>query len=193
MKPGRLSSLRLLMLCFLVFPVISCEMAGELISYAEQTSREVFLNPDVNLKAKNYAAADYLISRAGGFIDYDDPLAVQPLYLRGAPEITSGLGKTISRQIGARLAELGYSVDFSAVDKARKDITDSRAISGPSVEAAFILSGTYAPENSDIEVELRMRETATGRLVGAFDYRMPADDEIKALSAPQPRIFKIKP
>lgn len=154
-------------------------------------AREVnlFQNPDINLKAKNYAAADYIIQQAETFIDSNDVLQVQPLVNFHDPQTPAAIGTVIPEQIGARLTQLGYNIDSALVTADNPAITVKPA---PLAKPDFILNGHYLTDRPNMDVSLRITEISTGRTVGVFDYTMATNREIRELAAPAPQIMIIK-
>jgi len=150
----------------------------------------IFQNPDVNLRAKNYAAADYIIQQAATFIRKDrDVIRLIPLVNFRDPQTPSDVGRLIPEQIAARLIQLGYKVDDTHV---ASPSVQTGAVKTMMDKPAYLLNGHYMDDRPNLNVSLRLTQVQSGRAVGAFDYKMPTNRELRELSKPKPQIF-IKP
>ncbi|MCF8496758.1 MAG: hypothetical protein K9G62_08880 [Alphaproteobacteria bacterium] len=159
-------------------------------SFLDLASRGIFQRQDVNVTEKSYAAADYLIERAGGYVSKKDRIEVQPLLARDNPDLPSEFAKAIPEQIGSRISQLGYRVDIAPV-RVSADVPHlgyAESTGAPD----YLLGGTYATGRQDVAVYLRITEARTGRVVGVFDYTMPLTRDIAALTETQPRIFRVE-
>ncbi|MDB2682853.1 FlgO family outer membrane protein [Alphaproteobacteria bacterium] len=155
----------------------------------------LFQNPDVNLASKNYAAADYIIQQAETFIRPGDLIKVTPLVNFEDPETPAAIGSLIPEQIGARLTQLGYNVDLSDVSAQKKILNMNDMVTGTSATRSapkFVLGGHYLDDRPNMNVSMRITKISTNRVVGAFDYTMPTNREIRELSAPKPQIMIMK-
>jgi len=151
----------------------------------------VFQNPDVNLRAKNYAAADYVIQQGETFIRKDrDVIRLMPLVNFHDPKTPAEVGRIIPEQIGARLTQLGYKVDTSHVAPPAAQGTGLQPSTAGT--AQYILSGHYIEDRPHLNVSLRLMQIQSNRAVGAFDYRMPTNREIRELAKPKPQILLIQ-
>ncbi|MGH1403943.1 MAG: hypothetical protein ACRBDL_06840 [Alphaproteobacteria bacterium] len=148
-------------------------------------SHGVFARPDVNLKEKNYAAADFLISQVSSSIDTFDVIEVVPLEEMDHAGVSSPFGHAVPEGVGLRFSELGYHVDLHKVS-----VNDPSSVKVEKV--SFRLRGTYAVKAKQVDVYLRMMDVHSGQIVGRFDYSMPLSAEIRKLSQTQTRIFKVK-
>lgn len=172
------------------FLLTGCVATTAATTLLDTANRTIFQRQDVNLTEKNYAAADYLITQAESYIGDADHIAVHGLAATGQPGITSEIGRRIPAEIGVRLSQLGYHMDLSRVQSGAENALGVPA--GASTRSpAFNLTGSYERGRSDLGVRLQITESATGRVVGAFQYSMPMDREIARLSEPQTRIFKV--
>lgn len=158
--------------------------------FLDTTTRGIFLRQDVNLKERNSAAADYLVQQARTFIGDDDLIQAITLHEDGNPQISSEIGRLISEQAGIRLGQLGYRMDLENV----LGTSDDAFLKQPVTQGEtpdFILSGNYRRENQDLNVNLRLTDTQNQRVVGAFNYNIPMNNEVAALSEPQAKIFRV--
>ena len=173
-------------------------LGGCSLALLDSAAHGIFQSEDVNLSEKNFAAADYLAHQARTFMKDQTIIKVSPLGEAYEPNMTSRIGKLIPQQVGVRFSQLGYSVDLSeVVDE------DSPAALGPfdkkghalkfagRTPSTVLLNGTYSRTGSELQVNLRMIDTVSGRVVGAFDYSFPMSEQVADLSEPRPRIFKI--
>lgn len=146
----------------------------------QDTLARVFRSPDVNLKEKSAAAADYIAPQIKTYIHREtQTVSTQPLGLVKETAVTSEFGRVVPVQIAERLRQLGYDVILPDEN-------------GASRTGDFVIGGTYDRDGRDTFVNLRVTETASGKVIGAFDYNMPTTDEIKKLAAPEARIYRIQ-
>ncbi len=183
---------RILRIAFLLPMLASVQgcvtgMTSALMEF-DAASLNIFQKQNVNLKEKNFAAADYLIHQARTYISYQDSIKVLPLLDAQEPSFSAPIGEVISEQVGLRLSQLGYAMNMSEVM-----LPEERANLGipPASKASFTLSGTYQRQGQDLEVNLRITELSSARIIGSFEYFMPMSREIADLSTPEPRIFRI--
>lgn len=154
------------------------------------TSFGVFSDPDVNLKEKNYAAADYLQSQIKNKVAYYQHIAAKPLQQADHPGVSSPLGLAISEGVGLRLQELGNKVLLH--DVAPYGNTSLYPAPVNTVNAAYVLNGAYIVRAKQVDVFLRIIETKSHRVVAQFDYAMPLSRELKKLSETEPKAFRLK-
>lgn len=153
---------------------------------------DIFLREDVNLLDKSTVAADYIISQAQSFIDHGDVIRMDRLIHIDEPALSSQIAEKIPEQIGTRFSQLGYHVDVSQVQSGGHSATAVGVPSSSAKKPDFVTSGTYKRERWKLYVNLKITEVETGRVVGAFDYRMPISREINALSKPQAKIMRVE-
>lgn len=151
----------------------------------------IFRDEDVNMKQKSYAAADYLIQQARTFIRIDDDL-VKAVILVDEDEsrVQATIGRVIPENVGVRLSQLGYRMDLSEVSQGG-DVNYLKPSARRNETPDFILGGSYVRKPQELDVSLRITETATGRIVAVFDYIMPMNREIAKMSEPETRIFQV--
>ncbi len=167
---------------------------GEVIAFKAASagllavSQGVFSDPDVNLKEKNYAAADFLVGQVSKILKPTQMIDVRPLEEVDHAGITSPLGHKIPEGVGLRFAELGYSVDLHRV--ATEGNAGLYKRSGKA--ALYALSGTYAVRGKQVHVYLRLVSNKTGQVIGQFDYMMPMSSELRQLAQTQTRIYIVE-
>lgn len=155
------------------------------------------LNKDVvNLKERNYAAADYMVQQIHTYIGRSDIIKAVPLHDSFEPALTSAVGEIIPHQVGTRLSELGYSVDLSDVTRQGDGYYLAPEIKSGQ-KARYVLSGTYTrhqPElmkiSKDLTVNLRINDLKTGRTLSTFAYTVEMSGEVDEISAPKPVIMR---
>ena len=153
-------------------------------------SHGVFSNPDVNLKEKNFAAADFLAGQMKAYIDIHDYIRVFPLEELDNAGISSPLGKAIPEGIGLRFHELGYRVDMARVVAGGK--AGIYAAPSSPINADFVLKGNYLVHDGQVDVYLRVFDARNGQVVGQFDYVMPLSSELNKLSQTEAKIFVVE-
>lgn len=150
-------------------------------------SSEIFQREDVNLKEKNFAAADFLFQQVHTFIARGDTIKARPLRDAQEQGVSSEMGRMIAEDVGQRYLQLGYRVDLSSVNQ-----FDTAAASAlpPKGEADFILIGEYMRGRRLFDVTLKMVETSSGNTIGTFSYSMPMSTQIGRLSKPKAVIIR---
>jgi len=149
----------------------------------------IFSDPKVNLREKNYAAADYLLQQSGNYLNRIGVIVAKPLVESDNPAAPSPLGRRISADVGARLAELGYNLNLKEVAAP----ADKVLYQTPEVVPEFVLSGSYLKKKDKIEVYLRLFENASQKIISSFNYTMPYDSELRKFSEADTQIFRVPP
>ncbi len=149
----------------------------------DEAAGNYFLRDDVNLKEKNYIAADYLAGLTRETINKRTIIVPQTLMHANQTGMTSAFGEIVVEQVGARFAQLGYIVHLP--EKAGEERVPMSPTKG------VWLSGTYLPNDSNADISLRLVDRSTGQILGAYDYSIPINREIGDLMEPQPRIFRV--
>lgn len=142
-----------------------------------------FFDDEVNIKEKNYIAADYLAGLTRETIDRNTVIVPQTLMHANDTGMTSAFGEMVVEQVGARFAQLGYIVHMPLEEnEERIPLSSTKGVS---------LGGTYLPNDSGVDISLRLVDRSTGQILGAYDYTMPVNSEVGDLMEPQPRIFRV--
>ncbi len=150
----------------------------------------VFSQEEVNLKDKNYAAADFMAAKMNGWVDFDQIILALPLEESDHAGMSSPLGANISQGVGTRLADLGYQVQLHEVATANDNAgLYLKPKEGESVD--FILKGSYRYGNKHMDIFLRLTDIKSSKVVSSFDYSLPLSKEIRDLSETKPRIFRV--
>ena len=192
---------RILNLKNLLLPCALITLAGctpPIILGAGAGAANYVLNKDiVNLRARNYAAADYMITQSKGFIGKKDLIKAEPLTDSLEPQLSSAVGEIIPHQVGERLAQLGYYVDLSDVTRQGENFHLAPSAEAIGKTPRFILTGTYTRHKrelirvkKDLTVNLRITDIKTGRTLGAFDYTVEMSGEVDEFSEPKPVIIR---
>lgn len=144
----------------------------------------------------NYTAIDQLMSRAGKSINKTTPMLVGTIGDVNNVEKSSTLGRTITEQLSARLAQKGYKV---AELKLRQGISiqqggltgasggeyllsrDVRSISGEH-KAAAAVTGTYSVGADSVLVNLRLLDIRTGNVITGYDYVLPKTADVSSMT-----------
>lgn len=140
---------------------------------------------DVNLKEKNYIAADYLAGLTHATVNKRDMIVPEPLMHANNSGMTSPFGYMVTEQIGARFAQLGYNVYMP----------DANNPNDPAVNArkGIALRGTYMPGGGQASIALRLVNRETGKILGAYDYNLPVNSEVSELMEDRPVVFRVQP
>ncbi len=151
------------------------------------TGHGFFSRPDVNLKAKNYAAADFLAMQIDGKVQMHDHITVEPLVEQDNAIVSSEFGHNVPEGVGLRLHDLGYSVILDEVASAPGN---GRA-SYERDHDNYVLTGVYAVKKKHIEVFLRLINADNDEIAGRFDYVLPLSPEIKKMAKTETQIFVV--
>lgn len=177
----------------MLMPVlVSC---GEVVAFKavaaglSAASYGVFSRPDVNLKEKNYAAADFIAVQIKHRVGKGDVILAKQLEEMDHAGISSPLGSFIPEGIGLRLVELGYNVQLHEVAMNGNSGLYSLPTGGSSAD--FVLKGTYLANNKDVDVFLRMINVNSGAVVASFDYSLLLSREVRELSQAQTKVFRV--
>ena len=150
------------------------------------------VNKKVNISQRSYEAADVLIRQSQGVITLNTPVIIGTLSDVSFFETSTPLGRLIPEQIGTRFAQLGYNVQEIKLrntinvnndpESAGEFLTsrNPREISGEQ-QAGAVITGTYAVSNKTVHINLKLVETATSRVISAYDYTMDVNKDIKDL------------
>lgn len=191
---------KFLLICFTIPMLSAC---GDVFSFKVATAglaaatHGVFSNPDVNLKEKSYAAADFLyqdlkkskIRKDTLDIPYARKIEFHPLVELDNPAITSDFGFEVSEWVGRRFTELGFDTYLEKVSPEKnKDLYTSPE---QFEQVDLKLNGTYAVRDKHIDVMLRIFDVNKEELVANFDYAIPLNREIRNMAKTDARIFKV--
>ncbi len=180
-------------LALMALPMLGA--CGDLLSFklastgVLATTSGIFSQPDVNLKEKNYAAADFLVGQMSSRVGKSSAILVQPLEEMDNAGISSPLGAYIPEGVGLRFSELGYRVWLHQVAA-----NGNSGLYSPPPEnskPAFILKGTYKSNNDNLAVFLRLVNVRSSQVVASFDYELPLSREVRDMSKTQTRIFRV--
>ena len=189
------SRLKTCVILVLFLPLLGACLSGPYpyklgAGFLHAVSSGMFLDPQVNLKEKNYAAADFLQSKFGKAVSLNHVIKALPLEELDHQGISSPLGRNISEGVGLRLSELGYSVLLQ--DVASHDNQDLYPHPTNEISPHFFLKGFYAVNNYGVDIILHLVNTQSNNVVARFDYTMILSREIKKLAQTSPRIFRVQ-
>lgn len=141
-------------------------------------ARYQFLSEEeVNLLDVNYAAADYIVGQARGSLTSNSIVISKPLTESQNPVAPSKFGRIIPEQVAARMVQLGYKVKAAGA--------------APETRRHFILTGTYLRSDINVTVSLRLLDSQTEQMMGAYDYIIPINEEIDGLLTPEPTAMRL--
>lgn len=191
-------SIRRWLLCVVSCACLSaCGLGGDFMTVkllsagVSATANDLFKRTDVNLKQKNYAAADYLESQMKGFVKKSDLIQMKALEESDHAGITSPLGTGMAEEIGLRFIQLGYDVSLAGVTTRQNESVPS--VTASSHKADFTCTGSYLRGRDVVDVHLRVIDNKSGQIVAQFDYALPITREIREKSQTQTRIFRVEP
>ncbi len=153
-------------------------------------SQGFFSRPDVNLKEKNHAAADYLAVKMKNHINGGHIILAKPLEEMDNAGISSPLGAYIPEGVGLRFIELGYQVQLHEVAANGNAGLYNAPPSGQSED--FILKGSYKHGQNAMDISLRLIDARSNNVVASFDYSLLLSKEVRELSKTEVKIFRVK-
>lgn len=152
----------------------------------------------LSVRESSYSAADQLIKQAleHGFLKPGMPLVSTTLTDVNRVGKSSGLGRIVADEVGARFTQSGYPITEIRLRNAINIVQDEKkeSIGGEymlsrdtaelvrKAKAAGILTGTYAIGKDSVFVSLRLVAVTTGKVVAAYDYVLFMSDDVKALT-----------
>lgn len=142
---------------------------------------------DANLKERNYAAADYLISRSGAFINKRTILVPEPLIHVNNTGMTSPFSTEVTYQIAERFADLGYNVRLVQDNPAQPR-------SGVTIGSreGVAIGGLYEPHWNSADIKLRLIDRQTGEILSFFDYSLPVNWETADSIKNRPTAYRLQ-
>lgn len=158
-----------------------------------QETRDFIWVGDVNYREKNYAAADYLASVTTEVISKKTLLVPMPLMHANNSGITSPFGEYVTREVGERFAQLGYTVHLPiAPNPARSAAGGTYPVAIPAQNAGVAIDGTYEPDGSEAHIKLRLINRQTGQILGAYDYTLPISGDMWDKIEEKPTVFRTR-
>jgi TolB-like protein len=144
-----------------------------------------------NLIALSYTAADVILGQSKGALDADKPILTATLVSIDELTRSSSLGRLISEQVGSRLAQQGVAViemkmrGTIFVQKGVGEMLLSRDLReiASSHDAQAVVVGTYAVSPDFVYVTVKLVRSIDNHILGAHNYVLPADSNIKGLLA----------
>ncbi|MDR1349325.1 MAG: hypothetical protein LBJ59_00835 [Zoogloeaceae bacterium] len=141
------------------------------------------------LIAASYHAADALITQAGESLSPQHPVIIATLVNINALEESSPLGRLISEQLGARLAQQGHKVVELKVrqklymKRHEGELMLTREIRDIAQQhnAQALIIGTYTEGADRVYINLKLTQIETNIALAAVDYALPLDMNIRAL------------
>lgn len=146
---------------------------------------------DSKLIESSYAAADIVLSQARGALDADKPILTATLVSIDELTQSSSLGRLISEHLASRLAQQGMAVIEM---KMRGTIFTQRGVGemllsrdvreiASSHNAQAVVVGTYAASPDYVYVTVKLVRSTDSQILGAHNYVLPADTNVKGLLA----------
>lgn len=144
------------------------------------------------LTESSYGAADMLIQQSRTLISTDTPLAIGVLTDLDSPNEQTNFGRMVAEQIASRFVQLGYNVTAApgtgepppSVSGAQGGYGQGGYASRQGTDKAgpSVITGTYAVARNAILVNLRIVESASGKVVAAFDYPVTLTRDVRELA-----------
>lgn len=139
--------------------------------------------------ARNYAAADALVTQVAKRLNKSQPLLVATLVSIDNLDQSSTLGRTISEHISARLTQNGFRMiemkyrSSVYIKRNQGELMLTREVKelAQAHEAQAVIVGTYARGEHYVFINLKIIEPASNTVLAAYDYSLPLDAQIKAM------------
>lgn len=179
--------MRAVMMCFMTALFLcGCTAAALMAGGGERKA--------VSLAQSSYGAADMLSQQTQALLTRDSPLTIGAITDLNHPAAQTAFGQTVANQMTARFVQLGYKVSASAYPEISGGAPPGgpapydSAYGGyggggaPASVASATLTGQYAVAEDDVLVNLRLLDTATQRVLAAYDYSVPLTRDIEKLT-----------
>ena len=137
----------------------------------------------------SYRAADALLAQAGRQLSPQHPVIVATLVNINALEESSPLGRLISEQVGARLAQQGHRVVelkirqklYMKRDEGELMLTREIRDIARQQDAQALVIGTYTEGADRVFINLKLTQIETNIALAAVDYALPLDMNVRSL------------
>lgn len=138
--------------------------------------------------ATNYSVADALIAQFAG-APSGGPLIVATVVNIDALEQSSTLGRLISEQVSARLAQRGFTMiemKFRSsiyMKRGEGELVLTREIGevARNNKAQAVVLGSYGVGGSSVYVNMKIVQPGNNTVLAAYDYVLPYNGEIRSL------------
>jgi hypothetical protein len=145
------------------------------------------------LAEASYRAADMLSQQTQAVLGRETPLQIGAISDIASPAAAAPFGRTVASQLAARFVQLGYNVSASSYDEMSGGAPAALPMAPPSGAAygayggpapsSATLTGQYAVAKDDVLVNLRLLDTASNKVLAAYDYSMTMTGDIRELTA----------
>lgn len=183
-----LYDLRAMIIILSISPLVACSNFELFTVGVGAATQGFFDETHVNIKEKNYAAADYIIQQSGNYLGKFGTIQAKALSESDSPGITSPLGKKIAEDVGMRFSQLGYTVNLYEVTSN----VEKQLYKPSTATPAYFITGSYQRNKRDIDVHLRLFSASNDRVISAFDYKLPLSNDLKTLSQTQTKIYRVE-
>ncbi len=148
------------------------------------------LNPAENYFVKsNYLAANHLLSLTLNRLPVGSSVIMATVVNTDAIEKSSTLGRAISDQVSTRFVQSGMKVievkfrDNIYVKQNEGELALTREIEkiAKNHNANAVIVGTYAISEQSVFINLRIIDPATNIAIGATDYVLPMNNDMKTM------------
>jgi hypothetical protein len=150
----------------------------------------------VSLTQANYGAADMLSQQTQAVLSRETVLQMGMISDIAHPAAETPFGKTVASHIAARFVQLGYHVSAAGYGEmsggaplptyqvsGSPDGGYGGAAYGVPAARNAMLTGQYAVAKHGVLVNLRLLDTASNRVIAAYDYTVPLTRDTEELVA----------
>ncbi len=143
------------------------------------------------LTESSYAAADMLIQQSKSFVTQETPLEIGILTDLDNPNEKTNFSRMVSEQIASRFVQLGYNVMDSYTPTMMPPAQEGslpmsyNQQNNASTPGRGAITGRYAVARNEVLVNLRIVEVDTGKILAAYDYRIPNSRDVRQLTKTQ--------
>lgn len=141
----------------------------------------------------NRAAGVALLNQAKGTLSPSSPIIMATLVDINFLETSSTMGRVISEQISAAFSQAGYRMiemkirDRVYIKRNEGELLLTRELvdMAKQHEAQAVIVGTYGVAADTVFVNLKIVQPGTNVVLGAHDYALPKDNNVRAMLPPE--------
>lgn len=145
--------------------------------------------PAADISLSNYAAADALLEQMRPSVPAATPLVVATVVDINSLEDSSPLGRLMTEQISGRMSQGGYRVievklrSQLFMKRSEGELMLARELRDVAKRhsASIAVTGTYTDSAKRVFVNLKAIRLDDNVVVGAVDYELPRDAQVKSL------------
>lgn len=175
--------------------VLGIGLVSVLAACDPSTGFDFNTEPSVSMRDMSYKAADVLIMQTKNTMPAGTPILLGTLSDVNRMETSTALGRMITEQVGARMAQRGFNVAdvrfrnainvkehyANAAEAGEYFLSRDTSVLKGEQDVGAVVTGTYAKAQREVLVNLRMIDARTSRILAATDYRLPINSDVRTL------------